>query len=198
MEEGGRQLEVLRMWSWSQAREPQAGLSGGDRREELSIEVQGRGEAGSQAQLQGKLQAVEDILAGPRGNCSEAWALVAGTGPAPQVHCTQARTCCQAEDPQVPLGRICPEVELQDRRSNPALEDPQDRSCSPVDRRAHHHHPGEEDQQEQELRGDPEAGLRPSLQEGPGQGVATGSAGSGWSQPFEQASSGSGVTATDS
>ena len=73
------QLEVWRRWSWSQAREPQAGQSVEDLTEvevrpEQSIEGRALVEAESQAHHQDNLVlGVEGKL--PGDNCSVVWAL---------------------------------------------------------------------------------------------------------------------------
>ena len=75
--EGVHQLEEWRMWSWSQAREPQAGQSVEDQREvevrpERSTEGRAQAEAESQAHYQDKVPGLEGNLV-PGDNCSVVW-----------------------------------------------------------------------------------------------------------------------------
>ena len=94
--------------------------------------------------------------------------------------------------PLVPQVHIYPEVELLGRRSIQAWEDRQVHNCSQEGRDHHHHHQGVPGLQE-----DPEVWLRPFQREEPDPVVAAGSGGFGLSPPFERASSGSGVVATE-
>ena len=94
------------------------------------------------------------------------------------------------QDLLVPLVRTCPE-ELQGRRSIQAWGDHQVHNCNREGRDLRHHQAG------RGLREDLVAGLLPSQQGEPDQVAVADSAGSGWSPPFEQASSGSGAAATD-
>ena len=97
-------------------------------------------------------------------------------------HYRQVRTYCQVEALQV----------LRGLHSIQAWEALQGHKCSQEGRDHLHHYqvvPG--------IQGDLAVWLRPSLLEEPDQGVAAGFGGFGWSRPFEQASSGSGVAATE-
>ena len=117
------------------------------------------------------------------------------------LHCSQVRIYHRVEDPQDLLdpldlqdqvARICPEEELQGRRSIPVSEGHPARSCIPEDRRARH-----QVEEAPEAPEPPEAGLLPYWREEPDRAGGAGSEDSDWSRPFGRASSGSGVTATE-
>ena len=122
-------------------------------------------------------------------------------------HHSRVRTCCQVvvlqvlqvpldhQDLQAPLVQTYLEEELQGHRSIQAWEAHQVHNCSQEGRdhldHLDHHLVG------RGLQEDLAVWLRPSQREEPDLGVAASSGDFGWSPPSEQASSGSGVAATE-